>query len=106
MPRRVMGFALAGLAVAVVAAMAGAPFASSAPDGLERVAEDHGFSTDNGQPARGPIPDYQMPGVKHGGLATALAGATGTLAAFGAAWALGRGVQNRRRNASTGEEQP
>lgn len=73
---------LIALAVAVVLAAAAAPFASSAPDGLERVAERHGFA-DAGRLARvqehAAAPGYAFPGVGDPRLATGLAGLAGTL---------------------------
>ena len=74
-----------GLAAALLLAIAISPFASSSPDGLERVAEDKGFlEKGEGEPAlSSPIPDYSMPGIKHEGLATSLGGAAGTILVFG-----------------------
>ena len=65
-----------------LAAAALSPFASGAPDGLERVARDKGFD----EAARGPvyqvIPDYLLPGVEDERLATVLAGWIGVTAVF------------------------
>ena len=78
---------LAALAVALVMAALASPFASSAPDGLERVAADQGF-VDRGRTQDAPVPDYGMPGVEDPRVATGLAGFAGTLAVF----ALGAGL--------------
>jgi len=81
-----------GLLLALGLALFLAPFASRAPDGLERVAQDVGFlerAEGKGFPA--PIPDYAIPGVRNEALATALAGLAGTLIAFGLALLLGYG---------------
>ena len=84
-------FTVLALAVAVALAAAFAPFASGAPDGLEKVAAEQGFA-DRGRPAaahtRAPAPGYAFPGVEDPRVATALAGFAGTLAVF----ALGAGV--------------
>jgi hypothetical protein len=84
-------FTILALAVAIVVAAAFAPFASSSPDGLEKVAEQQGFA-DHGRPApvqeSAPVPDYAFPGVEDARLATALAGLAGALGVF----ALGAGV--------------
>jgi PDGLE domain len=96
-------FVVLGLAIAVGLATAVSPFASSSPDGLERVAEDKAF-IDQGKlhaiQDDSPIPDYAFPGVDDARLATGLAGFVGTLAVagigYGAAWAL-------RRRRPTGE---
>jgi cobalt/nickel transport protein len=76
---------LAGLAVALLLS----PFASPWPDGLEKVAEKRGF-LDKGEHSvlNTPIADYAIPGVKHEGLATALAGVLGVLVVFGTGWGL------------------
>jgi len=60
-------------------------FASSSPDGLERVAEDKGFleKGDVRQAVDSPIPDYAWPRIKNERLATSLAGIAGTLIVFG-----------------------
>jgi hypothetical protein len=87
-------FTLAGLAVAVALALIISPWASSSPDGLEKIAEDKGFldKAEETEPAWGssPIPDYAMPGLdeSHPALATALAGLAGTVAIFLIAWGL------------------
>lgn len=78
------------LLAAVLLALIISPFASSRPDGLERVAEDKGFiEKANARPAvRSPIRDYLMPGIKNEKVATAIAGVLGTLLVFGAAYGL------------------
>ena len=87
-------FTAAGLAIAVALALFVAPWASSSPDGLEKVAEDKGFieKAEETEPAweSSPIPDYAMPGLEdnHPALATALAGLAGTVAIFLIAWGL------------------
>jgi cobalt/nickel transport protein len=89
--------AITGLAIALVLAAFVAPFASSSPDGLERVATDHGIHAAE-EPAWGasPLPDYQTPGVAHEGLATGTAGIIGTLVVAVAAFGIGRLLQRRR----------
>jgi PDGLE domain len=99
MARRIpLGVVVAvALALAVGLGLAASPYASSSPDGLERVAETHGF-IDRGQVHRvqegSPIPDYAFPGIDDPRLATGLAGFVGTLGvflvAFGVAYALRR----------------
>ncbi len=103
-------FILAGLAFSVALALIVSPFASSSPDGLEKVAEDKGFieKAEETEPAwnSAPIPDYAFPGLtekvtvedektgevveeeKPTRLATALAGLTGTAAVFVMGWGL------------------
>ncbi len=84
-------FTALALALAVGLATAISPFASTSPDGLERVAEDKGF-LDDGRLAKvqadAPAPDYAFPGVRDPRLATGLAGFTGTLLVFAAGYGL------------------
>ena len=78
--------AFVGLALAVAAALAFfvGPYASSEPDGLERVAIDRGFA-DRAQEhalADGPLADYSVSGVDGAGLSTGLAGLIGVALCF------------------------
>lgn len=81
---------LFGLAAAIILAVVLSPFASSWPDGLEKVAEDKGFlAKAEVEPAvSSPIPDYAWPGLKSEKAATRAAGASGTLIVFGAGFGL------------------
>lgn len=86
------------LLVALLVAAVLSPFASSSPDGLEKVAQDLGFlHKGEGEPlVNSPIPDYTFPGVDNPGLATALAGIAGTLVTFGAMYGLARVVGKKK----------
>ncbi|HEX7363864.1 MAG TPA: PDGLE domain-containing protein [Dehalococcoidia bacterium] len=66
------------------------PLASSAPDGLERVAEEKGFIDVALAPIYKIFPDYQIPGVTNEALATILAGIVGTLVLFSIAYGLAK----------------
>jgi len=57
-------------------------FASSSPDGLEKVAENQGFIQTATSYITGIIPDYAFPGIENEHVATALAGMIGTLVTF------------------------
>lgn len=70
------------LAVSLAVAGGLSYFASSRPDGLERVAENHGFAEKAQAPAHPVLPGYTVPGVK-GFLSNSLAGIIGVLATFG-----------------------
>jgi cobalt/nickel transport system permease protein len=72
----------AGLVFAVVVAVLFAPLASSAPDGLERVADDFSFSSLATTNWAGVAPDYAMPGVRWEFLAVALGGLLGVVAVY------------------------
>jgi cobalt/nickel transport protein len=74
----------------VIAALL-SPWASSWPDGLERVAHDLGFSDRAGEAAiASPLPDYAVPALGTGRLSTAVAGVAGTVLVLGLTWGLGR----------------
>jgi cobalt/nickel transport system permease protein len=79
-----------GVLVALGLALFVAPFASSWPDGLEKVAATLGFEhRAAASPAiAAPLPDYGIPGVGSAALSTVIAGVAGTLIAFGLAWLL------------------
>ena len=91
-------FVILALAVAIGLGTAISPFASSSPDGLEKVATDKAFIED-GKPQDGPISGYAFPGIDNPRVATGLAGFTGTLLVFGAAFGLG--ALARRRSGLT-----
>jgi PDGLE domain len=91
-------FTVLALALAVGLATAASPFASSSPDGLERVAENEGFLDDGRLAAvqeEAPVPDYAFPGVENERVATGLAGFTGTLLVFAVGYGLARVVVRR-----------
>ncbi len=87
-PYRVL--AAQGLLVSLGLVLFVAPFASGWPDGLEKVAATLGFEHRAAATPMlaAPLPDYRFPGVGSAALSTVVAGATGTLIAFGLAWSL------------------
>lgn len=87
-----------GLIMALLIAGALSPFASPNPDGLEKVAETKGFTekVEGKEVLRAPMPDYVAPGLKSEGTATAVAGITGTLITFAAAYGISRILGQRR----------
>ena len=91
-------FTWIALGAAVFLAVVVSPFASGWLDGLERVAADKGFlARGEGESlVRSPVPDYAFPGVAGERLATAAAGAAGTLLTFGVAFALAAVLRRRR----------
>lgn len=85
------------LAVALLLGVVISPFASSWLDGLERVAKDKGF-IHKGEVTplvESPLPDYSFPGVGGDRLATAAAGAAGTLLTFAVAYGLAATLRRR-----------
>ncbi len=97
------------LLAAVLLALVVSPFASSWLDGLERVAEKKGFLEKGSvKPAvRSPVPDYLMPGVKNEKVATAIAGALGTLLVFGIGYGLAAilGAKRKEKKGSNNASQ-
>ncbi|MBC7343900.1 MAG: PDGLE domain-containing protein [Clostridia bacterium] len=88
------------LLVAVLIAVFLSPFASSWPDGLERVAEDTGFAHLAQVLLEAPFMDYMVPGVEAEGVSTSLAGLLGALAVFAATYLVGKLIVRRRSQQS------
>lgn len=93
MKRPLDGFILIGLGITLLLALFLAPFASSSPDGLEKVAQMKGFA-EKGEGLKSwrfaPLPDYALPWVKNKKIATAVSGLAGALAIFFISWGIGR----------------
>ncbi len=64
------------------------PLASSSPDGLEKVAENHGFIDQARNAPYQVIADYIFPGIENEALATILAGLLGTVVIFGVVYGI------------------
>jgi hypothetical protein len=93
-------FLLGGLLVTIGLALVVSGFASSQPDGLEKVATDKGFlETARDHPlADGPLADYAVKGVDNQRVSTGLSGLIGVLVTFGlglALFALVRALRSR-----------
>ncbi|MDE0802217.1 MAG: PDGLE domain-containing protein [Acidimicrobiales bacterium] len=90
MKTNVRYFVVAGILLAAALAIFVSPFASSSPDGLERVAADEGFdgAADDSAVSDSPLADYGVEGIDDDRIATATAGVVGILATFG----LGIGI--------------
>jgi hypothetical protein len=86
---------VAGVVIAALVVIVLAPLASSDPDGLERVAEDHGFLESARDALFSLIPDYAVPGVD-GNLSTILAGLIGVAIVFVLMLGLGKVLARRR----------
>lgn len=82
--RRTRRFVVGGVAVALLLALFVSPFASSSPDGLERVAIDNGLDSEvrDHALADGPLADYSVAGVGDEALGTGLSGVIGVVATF------------------------
>ena len=91
-------FLLGGLLVAMGLALIVSGFASSSPDGLEKVAEDKGFleTARDHVFADGPLADYTLKGVDNERLSTGISGLIGVLLTFGIGLALFALLRNMR----------
>ena len=83
-------FVAGGLLVAIGLAMLVSGFASSSPDGLNKVAEDHGFAANAKEHLfeNGPLAGYAIKGVNGDRLSTGISGLIGVLVTFGIGLAL------------------
>lgn len=101
--RRTGWFLAGGLVVALVLAAGVSRWASSQPDGLEKVSVDEGFEqTATDHPlGESPFADYATSGVHDAGTATSIAGVVGVVLTFvvagGAAALLGAATRRRAR---------
>jgi cobalt/nickel transport system permease protein/cobalt/nickel transport protein len=101
-------FVVGGLLVALGLALFVSPFASSSPDGLNRVAIDAGFADTEKEHALqgGPLAGYEVEGVEDERLSTGLSGVIGVATTFGIAsilfGALRVSRSRRRPEASSG----
>ena len=103
--RRIAVFAVVGLLVALGLAFFVSPYASSKPDGLNKVAAEHGFDSEvKASPVNGsPLAGYGVDGVHDSKLSKGLSGVIGVALTF----AIGYGVlmivrlSRRRRTAPT-----
>ena len=105
MKLRHIGLIAGGLGIALLVTLF-SPFASSSPDGLERVAEDKGFSGVADSPPYQLISDYVFPWVGNEDLATVLSGIVGVLivaaVVFTIAFLLARGGGAQRSTTGGG----
>jgi len=93
-------FTIGSFAIILLIACVVSFYASSHPDGLEFVAQSHGFieAAEDSATATSPFADYTAVFVDNPWLSLALAGAVGCLATFALAWAIG--AASRRRVAA------
>lgn len=85
-----------GLAATIGLLLFALPFASSWPDGLERVGQVLGFGpAAGGRPLPAPMAEYHLPGLGSATAATSAAGFVGTLVAFALACALAAALAPR-----------
>lgn len=94
-------FAFYGLLAVLGLALFVSPYASSWPDGLDKVAEQLGFAGRTSETIKGWFADYKIPGVSSAALATGLAGIIGAGLMFCLAWLAGRFLATERKAAGS-----
>jgi hypothetical protein len=104
--RNLVLFIVGGLIVVLGLAFFVSPYASSSPDGLEKVSVDKGFadSAKESATAGSPLADYGVKGVENESLSTGLAGIIGVAITFGVGlmlFGLLRTIRARRRPVET-----
>ncbi len=95
------GLAIAGILAAVLLAGSAGFIASGAPDGLNRVALDHGFDDREVEPSGGLLPDYSVPGIENEYVSTGLAGLIGVGVVGAIGLGAGRLLRRPRRDEPT-----
>jgi hypothetical protein len=88
-------FTIIALALAIGLGTALSPFASSSPDGLEKVAGRHAFLDEGRTQDKSLLSDYAIPGIHDPRLATGLAGFAGTLGVFLVGYGVAAVVRRR-----------
>lgn len=96
--RSLVLFVITGLAAALLLVFLVAPHASSAPDGLEKVAADQHLDTGQqvSPSANSPLADYAVRGVHDSALSTGVAGAVGVGVTFALSFGLVVVLRHRR----------
>ena len=104
MDRRLARFLVAGVILALATAGIISLFASTRPDGMEKVAIDKGFAdTATAHPLSGsPLANYEVEGVGNNHLATALAGVAGVAITGALACSLLYGMRRLHRRRARG----
>lgn len=92
-PAKGSGWIAVGLLIALAVTFA-SPFADPNPDGLERVAEDHGFLSAAQEPSFNVLPDYTVPFIQDSATSTIMAGIIGTLVVAGVSYGVARLVES------------
>jgi hypothetical protein len=97
-PRRGRVWWIAGLAIAALVVVVAAAFASTDPDGLERVSGDLGFLESARDSLFTILPDYTVPGIDDPVVSTVVAGLVGVVIVFLLMVGLGRVLRRRRES--------
>ena len=99
-------FIFYGLLAVLGLALFVSPYASSWPDGLDKVAEQFGFAGQARETIKGWFADYKISGVSSAALATGLAVVIGAGLMFGLAWLAGRFLAAERKTAVSKNRNP
>ena len=103
--KRNIVFVVVGLLVAVALAAVVSQWASSEPDGLNKVAQDQGFASTEEDHAfdDSPVAGYEVEGVENEGMSKALSGLLGVVVTFVIGAGLFAMMRSRRREEAGGE---
>lgn len=102
---RTKALVAAGVLVALLLAGVVSFYASGSPDGLNRVAEDHGFSdtAKDSATSDSPFADYGTRGVGNERLSGGIAGVVGVVIVLGLGTGVAYAVRRRKRSGSGAE---
>jgi hypothetical protein len=103
MSKKWYGVVAVGLGLAILVALF-SPWASSHPDGLEKVAEEKEFIGAAEDPSYEIIPDYTFPGVENERVATVLSGLVGIAIVAGLCFGFAYFLKVSRRNRESASE--
>jgi cobalt/nickel transport protein len=98
---RTKALVAAGVLVALLLAGVVSFYASASPDGLNKVAEDHGFSdtAKDSATSGSPFADYGTKGVGNERLSGGIAGVVGVIVVLGLGTGVAYAVRRRKRSA-------
>ena len=97
MKSRFSGFVWLGLGLSLLMALFLSPFASSSPDGLEKIAQAKGFSHWEATLwNHAPLRDYTIPWIEDKKMSTAFSGMIGTLSIFLTTLGIGKLLRKKR----------
>ncbi len=94
------GWIAVGLLIALLVVLI-SPLADPNPDGLERVAEDHGFAELAQDPSYEILPDYTVPFLENEALTTIAAGVIGVAVVAGISYGVARATGRRPDSAAS-----
>ncbi|MEX2276085.1 MAG: PDGLE domain-containing protein [Actinomycetota bacterium] len=98
-------FIVGGLIVALGLAFFLSPLASGSPDGLEKVAGEHGFidTAEDHALSDSPLADYSADGIENEAVSTGVAGIIGVVITFGVGMLLFASLRTYRSHRGQGE---